>query len=79
MKTVRINNGNQIINLTDEMKELGVKIVLINEKNAPVAWYEFDKEKLENINSIKFDAKDVRINFEQITPSMSYEMCSIGE
>ena len=50
MKEIIIrNNGNQIITITDEVKELGAKFVLINEKNAPIAWYVFDKEKFNNI------------------------------
>lgn len=73
------NNGNQIISITDEMKEFGAKFVLINEKNAPIAWYVFDKEKFNNIKTIKFHTNDVRINFEQIKPSMSYEMYSLGK
>lgn len=72
-------NGDQIISITDEMKELGVRFVLINEKNAPIARYVFENEKIKNIDSIKFHANDVRINFEQITPSVSYEMYSLGE
>ena len=53
MKEIIIrNNSNQIITITDEVKELGAKFVLINEKNAPIAWYEFDKEKFNNIKLI---------------------------
>ena len=75
MKEIIIrNNVNQIITITDEVKELGAKFVLINEKNAPIAWYVFDKEKFSNIKLIKFHTNDVRIIFEQIKPSMSYEM-----
>ena len=48
MKEIIIrNNVNQIITITDEVKELGAKFVLINEKNAPIAWYVFDKEKFQ--------------------------------
>ena len=75
MKEIIIrNNVNQIITITDEVKELGAKFVLINEKNAPIAWYVFDKEKFNNIKLIKFHTNDVRIIFDQIKPSMSYEM-----
>ena len=75
MKEIIIrNNVNQIITITDEVKELGAKFVLINEKNAPIAWYVFDKEKFSNIKLIKFHTNDVRIIFDQIKPSMSYEM-----
>ena len=53
MKEIIIrNNVNQIITITDEVKELGAKFVLINEKNAPIAWYVFDKEKFHNIKSL---------------------------
>ena len=80
MKEIIIrNNVNQIITITDEVKELGAKFVLINEKNAPIAWYVFDKEKFNNIKTIKLHTNDVRINFEQIKPSMSYEMYSLGK
>ena len=79
MKEIIIrNNVNQIITITDEVKELGAKFVLINEKNAPIAWYVFDKEKFHNIKLIKFHTNDVRIIFEQIKPSMSYEMYSLS-
>ena len=79
MKEIIIrNNVKQIITITDEVKELGAKFVLINEKNAPIAWYVFDKEKFHNIKLIKFHTNDVRIIFEQIKPSMSYEMYSLG-
>ena len=79
MKEIIIrNNVNQIITITDEVKELGAKFVLINEKNAPIAWYVFDKEKFHNIKLIKFHTNDVRIIFKQIKPTMSYEMYSLG-
>ena len=79
MKTIIIKkNDNQIISLSDEERENVVKIVLVNEKHSPIAWYEFDKEILKHITSIKYQTNDIRIKFEGITPSMSYEICPLS-
>ena len=47
---------------------------LVNNKQAPIAWYEFNNHQLENIGIIKYKANSVRIMFEGIKPSMTSEL-----
>ena len=54
----------------------GIKIVLVDDKQAPVAWYEFNSRQLENIGIIKYKANNVRILFEGIKPSMISELAT---
>ena len=54
----------------------GIKIVLVDDKQAPVAWYEFNSRQLENIGIIKYKANNVRILFEGTKPSMINELAT---
>lgn len=60
-------------------KLLGLRIVLCNEKMAPVARYEFCKERLKHINDIKYYANGIRMKFDNITPTTMSELCSASE
>ena len=52
----------------------GLKVVLVDDKQAPIAGYEFDSRLLESIGIIKYRANSVRIKFEGIKPSMISEL-----
>lgn len=65
--------------LTFAEKENGLVVVLIDDNNTPSAKYGFDKEKLKFINKIAYQANNVRIHFEGITPSLKSEIESVSE
>ena len=72
-RTVNCNTSGELTILPCDIHE-GIKIVLLDEKQAPVAWYEFDSRQLENAGIIKYAANSVRIKFEGIKPSMVSEL-----
>ena len=70
---------NEIIDLTLQEKSNGLEMILVDDKNATIARYGFDMEKLKGVNSISLYSNDVRIYFSDITPSTLYELSSITE
>jgi len=72
-RTVNCNTSGELAILPCDIHE-GIKIVLLDEKQAPIAWYEFDSRQLENDGIIKFAANSVRIKFEGVKPSMISEL-----
>lgn len=71
--TVNCNTSGELTILPCVIRK-GIKIVLVDDKQAPVAWYEFNSCQLENIGIIKYKANNVRILFEGIKPSMISEL-----
>ncbi len=71
-ETVKCNTSGEIIIPHDIYG--GLRVVLIDEKNIPVASYEFDCHQLGNIRIIIYTANNVRIKFEGIMPSMISEL-----
>lgn len=65
--------------LTFAEKANGLVVVLLDDNNTPSAKYGFDKEKLKSINKIVYQANNVRIHFEGITPSSKSEIESVSE
>ena len=74
-KTVNCNTSGELMILPCDIRE-GIKIVLVDNKQAPVAWYEFNSRQLKNIGVIKYKANSVRIMFEGIKPSMISELAA---
>ena len=57
----------------------GIKVVLVDEKNAPLARYEFKKAQLLNKRKIQYYSGNARIEFVGVVPSMKYELCGIKQ
>ena len=57
----------------------GIKVVLVDEKNAPLARYEFEKSQLLNKRKIRYSSSNVRIKFIDIIPSLIYELQTVCE
>jgi hypothetical protein len=74
-RTVNCNTSGELTILPCDIRE-GIKIVLVDNKQAPVAWYEFNSRQLKNIGVIKYKANSVRIMFEGIKPSMISELAA---
>lgn len=72
-RTVNSNTSGEIEISPCYIQE-GLKVVLVDEKQAPVAWYEFDSRQLENVGILQYTANSVRIKFEGIKPSMISEL-----
>lgn len=72
-RTVNCNTSGEIMIFPYDIRE-NLKIILVDEKQAPVAWYEFDNNQLDNVSIIKYKANSVRIMFEEIKPSMTSEL-----
>lgn len=72
-RTVNCNTSGEINIITCVIHE-GLEVVLVNNKQAPIAWYEFNNHQLEDIGIIKYKANSVRIMFEGIKPSMTSEL-----
>ena len=72
-RTVNSNTSREIEISPYDIHE-GLKVVLVDEKQAPIAWYEFDSRQLENVGIIKYAASSVRIRFEGIKPTMISEL-----
>lgn len=58
-------------------KSNGLEMVLVDDRYAPIARYTFDTEKLKGVNSISYHSNNVKIRFEDITPSTLYEFVPI--
>ena len=64
------------LRIGDFEKSMGLNIVLLDERNVPVARYEFDANSLEHVNEIVCQANNVRIAFDKV-PTMKCELSSI--
>lgn len=64
------------VNLNLPEKSSGLEMVLVDDKNVTIASYGFDIEKLRDINSISYFSNNVRIHFDDITPTKISELCS---
>ncbi len=62
------------VDLTLSEKSNGLEMVLVDDKNVAIASYVFDIEKLRDVNSISFFSNNVRIHFDDITPSTLSEL-----
>lgn len=67
-------NINDEIQISDIESAGGVKVVLVDEKNAPIARYEFGKAQLQNIRKIRYSSNNTRIKFIDIIPTSLYEL-----
>lgn len=78
MKDIQIKcNTKGEINIDDNAKMNGISIALVNEKNYPVAEYEFSRERVLRLTRLLYDANNVQIHFYgDITPSMISEITS---
>ena len=76
---ISINSICDKINISDVERTEGIKVVLVDERNAPIARYEFEKEQLQNIGKIRYSLNNTRIKFIDIIPSMKYELCGIKQ
>lgn len=78
MKERIIKRGsNRELHITEKERANGMKIVLVDKTNIPIARYEFNRGKLMNHTILKYKSNETGINFVDIMPSMLYEMCSI--
>ena len=68
------------LHITETEKAEGMKVVLLDDKNAPCARYEFERGKLSYHTKITYQSKMSRIVFNEITPSLEYELqtCNIA-
>lgn len=76
METKIVKTRDTEVTITELARKEGLKIVLIDDKSAPAAWYEFDSTALTNRSKIEFRANGVKIIFDKIEPSMKCESCS---
>ena len=77
-RLIQLNTKGEIV-LTFAEKVNGLDVVLVDEKNAPNARYEFNSDKLRFTNKIMYHASNARIHFEGITPSSKSEIESVSE
>ena len=62
--------------VTEDEKLDGMKVVLVDDKNNPIARYEFEGKKLEDISKIMYCSNKISIDFSDIVPSIKYELRS---
>ena len=72
-------NTKDILCLTLPEKSNGIEMILVNDKNVPIARYAFDTEKLKGVNSISYHSNNIRIHFDYIRPTSLSEMDSVVE
>ena len=65
--------------ISDTERTEGIKVVLVDDKNAPLARYEFEKSQLLNKRKIRYSSSNVRIKFIDIIPSLIYELQTVCE
>lgn len=78
MKEVQIKcNTKGEVDIDDNAKTNGISIVLVDEKQAPIARYEFDGRKVSNVTNLSYNSNNVRMHFYgDITPTMIFELTS---
>lgn len=67
-------NSDDEIQISDNVCAEGINVVLVDEKNAPIARYEFGKAQLQNIRKIRYSSNNTRIKFIDIIPTSLYEL-----
>lgn len=67
-------NTKDVLNLTLSEKSNGLEMVLVDDKNVPIARYGFDIKKLKSVNSISYYSNNIRIHFDDITPTFLSEL-----
>lgn len=70
-------NTKDVLYLTLPEKSNGLEMVLVDTKNVPIARYGFDMEKLKDVNFISFQSNNVRIHFDDITPTSLSELSNV--
>ena len=78
MANLAIKEGRTYLGI--EFGSTRIKAVLLDDKNAPCARYEFERGKLSYHTKITYQSKMSRIVFNEITPSLEYELqtCNIA-
>ena len=81
MKKVQINcNTKGEVNIDDNARANGISIALVDEKQVPVARYEFSSEKTSKLTRLLYEANNVRIHFYgDISPTMIFELTSFND
>lgn len=77
-RLIECNSSSEIL-LSNEEKTNGVRFILQDESHTKIAQYDFYANKVLNVKSIKYKANNVKIKFEEITPSAKSELCSAYE
>lgn len=62
--------------VTEAEKADGMRIVLVDDRNNPIARYEFEGKKFEDISIIMYCSNTISIDFSGIVPSTKYELRS---
>lgn len=75
MRLIQCNEENEL-KLTSDEKEEGLLICLVDGRNASIAKYSFDREKMKNVEILSYKSSKSRIKFDGITPTMIYELNS---
>lgn len=75
MRLIQCNEENEL-KLTSDEKEEWLLICLVDGRNASIAKYIFDSEKLKNAERLSYKSSNTRIKFDGITPTMIYELNS---
>ena len=80
MKEISINcNTKGSIIIDDYIKLNGVNIVLLDDKNIPIARYEFCSVKVSNLTIIPYADDSVKIHFDSdVQPTMRYESTTLN-
>ncbi len=65
---------NEEIGITDIDRAEGIRLVLVDDNNIPIARYEFSCKKLNYIKKIIFRSNKQRIDFLNIAPTTTYEI-----
>lgn len=72
-------NTKGVLNLTFPEKSNGLELVLVDDKNVPIARYGFDGGKLNGVNSISYNSSNIRIHFDNINPTFLSELYEVEE
>lgn len=80
MKTILVqcNTKSELI-LTHKEIEEGLLVCLVDSKNAPIARYGFEREKLKNVKKLSYKSCNARIKFHGIIPTMISELDSVND
>ena len=81
MKDIQIkcNTKDEVV-IDDNARINGISVALVDEKQYPVAKYEFSGERISKLTRLLYDASNVRIRFYgDITPTMISETISAND
>lgn len=74
MKEIQVKcNTNGKIAIDDIAKTKGLSVVLVNEKDIPLAKYGFDPNKIKHKDRVSYSANNYKIDFD-VVPTVKFEI-----